>query len=89
MANKLKRRWWTLAWLDREGIPLLSERHRNFMQNYCDEKILLEDLCHGMKNFNRGAYVAAAWEGQLSSEIARSRKPKFYVYQDGHVQTLE
>jgi hypothetical protein len=45
MAKKLPKRWWTLAWLDREG--------------------------------------------QLGAEIARSRKPKFYVWQDGHVQTLE
>ncbi len=88
MANKLKRRWWTLAWLDREGVPCLGGDH-NFVQVYKDERVLLEDLSHGMRVFPRQAYVTAAWEGQLSGEIARSRKPKFYVYQDGHVQTLE
>jgi len=88
-VRKLPKRWWTLAWLDREGKPCLAHRHQNFVQNYCDERVLLEDLAYGMKNFHRGAYVVAAWEGQLSEEIAKSRKPKFYVWPDGHVQTLE
>lgn len=89
MASKIKKRWWTLAWLDREGIPCAVSPDHQYVQVYKDERMLLEDATHGMKVFNRGAYIEAIWEGQLSSEIARSRKPKFYVYQDGHVQTLE
>jgi hypothetical protein len=87
-VRRLPRRWWTLAWLDREEAPILNPPQHNFTQVYKDERVLLEDLAHGMRNFNRGAYVAAAWEGALSPEIAKSRKPKFYVWRDGHVQTL-
>jgi hypothetical protein len=87
-VRKLPRRWWTLAWLEREGGPSPAHRQQNYVQVYKDERALLEDLSRGMRVFHQGAYVAAAWEGQLSAEIAKSRKPKFYVWQDGHVQTL-
>ena len=86
--SKLPKRWWTLAWLDRVGQPCVVSPSHQFVQVYKDERVLLEDLVHGMRNFSRGAYVAAAWEGQLSSEIARSRRPKFYVWENGETHTF-
>ena len=47
MAGRLPKKWWTLAWLDREGNPCPHHRHENFTQVYKDERVLLEDLaCH-------------------------------------------
>lgn len=88
--TKPKKRWWTLAWLTREGQPHPAHRHDNFSQVYKDERVLLADLSYGMTHFNpHGAYVASAWEGQLTEEQAmKSRRPKFYVWENGDAHVL-
>ena len=88
MKTKPRKRWWTLAWLTREGQPV--NRPDNFSQVYKDEKVLLADLSYGMTHFNpHGAYVAAAWEGRVGeAEAMRVRKPKFYVWENGDAHVL-
>lgn len=84
-----KKSWWTLAWLTREGQPCPAHRPENFTRVYKDERVLLADLSYGMTHSSRGAYVAAAWEGQLTGEQAMtSRRPKFYVWEDGSAHVL-
>ena len=90
MKTKPRKKWWTLAWLTREGQPCPAHRHDNFSQVYKDERVLLADLSHGMTHFNpHGAYVAAAWEGQVTEERAmKVQRPKFYVWEDGSAHVL-
>ena len=88
--TKPRKKWWTLAWLTREGQPHPAHRHDNFTQVYKDERVLLADLSYGMTHFNpHGAYVASAWEGRLTEEQAmKSRRPKFYVWENGDAHVL-
>lgn len=86
---KSRKRWWTLAWLTREGQPHPAHRPENFSQVYKDERVLLADLSYGMTHSNRGAYVAAAWEGRLTEgQAMESRRPKFYVWENGDAHVL-
>lgn len=87
------KRWYTVAYLDREGAPHPAWRHANFTQVYRTREALLDDLVGGMTRGpgkSRGAYVAVAWPGQLSeTEALRGPvQPLLYVYEDGHVQVL-
>ena len=80
-----RKQWWTVAHFSREGAPML---HGDFGQRYQSERVLLEDLTHGMKTFYgpRGVHAAMAWQGQMSRHDAMNTKaPKFTVYADGHV----
>lgn len=88
--SKLKRRWYTVAFLTREGAP--HPAHLNFSHVYKDEKVLLEDFVYAMTHElgHRGAYVAVAWPGEISEHEALhgTTKPLLYVYQGGGVQRL-
>lgn len=89
MKTKPRKKWWTLAWLTREGQPHPAHRTENFTRVYKDEQVLLADLSYGMTHFNRGAYVAAAWEGQVGeAEAMGSRSPRFYVWENGDAHVL-
>lgn len=91
-AKKTKnpKRWFTVAYLTREGFPCASHWRDNFGQRYCTKKILMEDLSHGMISFSRGAYAAAVWPGQITEGEALhgQTKPLFYIYEDGHIQKI-
>ena len=80
-----KKRWFTIAWLDREGNPHPAFRHENFKQALETEKNLLEDLSHGMQHFNpHGAYVAMVWEVKISEEQAMTlKRPHFQIWENG------
>ena len=52
MTKPAKKRWFTIAWLDREGNPHPAFRNENFKQVLQTEMHLLDDLSHGMRNFN-------------------------------------
>jgi hypothetical protein len=85
-----RKQWWTTAIFNREGalIPLPS----NFSARYCSERILLEDLEHGMRTFHgpRGVYATLVWPGQVTALDALHRvPPKFTVWENGtvHVHT--
>jgi hypothetical protein len=83
------KQWWTVAHFTREGAPALPG---DFVQRYQSERVLLEDLTYGMKNFYgpRGLYAAMAWQGQVTKhEALNTKAPKFTVYEDGsvHVHT--
>jgi hypothetical protein len=88
--SKLAKKWYTIAYLNREGIP--TGRHGQFEQWYRSKAILLDDLSHIMSTEagHQGAYVAAAWPGQISPHEALhgKTKPLYYVYQGGSVETL-
>jgi hypothetical protein len=80
-----RKQWWTVAHFTREGEPVGNSA---FEQRYQSERVLLEDLAHGMKNFYgpRGVFAAMAWQGQLTKHEAQNTiAPKFTVYEDGHV----
>lgn len=84
------KQWWTTALFNREGVVIPSPA--NFTQRYCSERVLLEDLAHGMKNFYgpRGVYAVMAWSGQVTEHAALHVKPpKFTVWENGsvHVHT--
>ena len=81
-----RKQWWTVAHFTREGA--LAPLNGDFAQRYNSERVLLEDLAHGMKHFYgpRGVYAAMAWQGQVPQYDAMNNKaPKFTVYEDGHV----
>lgn len=85
-----RKQWWTVAHFTREGsaTPSGLAPVNNFVQRYNSERVLLEDLAHGMKHFYgpRGIYAAMAWQGQVSQYDAMNTKaPKFTVYEDGYV----
>lgn len=85
-----RKQWWTVAHFSREGQPVPGLG--NFAQRYNTERVLLEDLSYGMKNFHgpRGVYAAMAWQGQVPEREAMNTKaPKFTVYENGsvHVHT--
>jgi len=87
--SRAKRRWYTYAYLTREGIP--HPGHHNFVQHYGTTDVMLEDLGRGMKlGFGKGAYVIAIWPGQLGEWEAMhgAAKPLYYVYEDGVAQKL-
>ena len=88
MSGKTKaerKRWFTIAWFDREGNPHPAFRHENFKQAFREEGSLLDDLSHGMRNFNpHGAYVSTVWEGRLSKDQAlHNIRPHFEVWENG------
>jgi hypothetical protein len=89
-SSKAKRRWYTIAYLTREGAPHPAKR--SFEQWYRSETILLDDLSHIMSTEigHRGAYVAAAWPGQIGEweALHGKTKPLFYVYQGGKFDRL-
>lgn len=88
--KKLKRRWYTVAYFTREGVPHPSPPEYNFVRKYQDEKRLLEDLSSIMSRWSRGAYAAAAWVGELDEWecLHGDQRPKFYVYEGGRVERL-
>jgi hypothetical protein len=90
MSKPVKKRWFTIAWLDREGNPHPAYRNANFNRVLRAEKDLLDDLSHGMQHFNPdGAYVAMVWEGSLTAEQAMSRqRPHFQVWENGDVNVV-
>ena len=90
MAQKAKKKWYTIAWVTREGQPHPAHRNENFSQVFKTEDMLIEDLSYGMIHFSRGAYVAAVWPGQIGEWIAlhSNLKPLLYVYENGSVQRL-
>ena len=85
-----KKRWYTIAYLQREGIP--APGHTNFVRVYKSEKILLEDLVYSMSHElgHRGAYVASVWPGEIGEweALHGNTKPVYYVYQGGSVEKL-
>ena len=87
MAKPGKKRWFTIAWLDREGNPHPAFRSENFKHALQSEKALLDDLSHGMRNFNpHGAYAALVWEGKISEEQAMTlKRPHFQIWENGDV----
>ena len=87
MARSGKKRWFTIAWLDREGSPHPAFKFENFKRVFKSERDLLDDLSQGMQRFNpHGAYVAMVWEGTISGEQAMSRqRPHFQVWENGDV----
>ena len=90
MSKTGKKRWFTIAWLDREGNPHPAFRRENFKQVLSTEMNLLDDLEHGMRNFNpHGAYVAMVWKGKISKEQAMtSCRPQFQVWENGDVNVV-
>lgn len=89
---KLKRRWYTVAYLTREGASHMAYRPGNFSHIYKDEKMLLEDAVYAMTHeiAHRGAYVYAVWPGEISQQEALhgATKPVFYVFQGGTIERL-
>jgi hypothetical protein len=87
MTKSDKKRWFTIAWLDREGNPHPAFRFENFKWVFKSERDLLDDLCHGMQHFNpHGAYAAMVWEGRISGEQAMARqRPHFQIWENGDV----
>jgi hypothetical protein len=85
MTNPSKKRWFTIAWFDREGNPHPAFWAENFKLVFQKEKDLLEDLAHGMQNYNpHGAYVVMVWEGKISRDQAMtSKRPHFQVWENG------
>lgn len=90
MAKPAKKKWYTIAWFTREGQPHPGLRDRNFTKVYKTEKILLEDLSHGMSHFNPwGAYAVLIWEGQVSEwDAMNNQRPHFQVYENGDVHVV-
>ena len=90
MAKSGKKRWFTIAWLDREGNPHPAFRHENFKQALRLERDLLDDLSHGMQHFNpHGAYAAMVWEGKVPEEKAMTQqRPHFQIWENGDVNVL-
>lgn len=90
MSKTVKKRWFTVAWLDREGSPHPAFRFDNFKRVFKTEKDLLDDLSNGMQRFNpHGAYVAVVWEGTISAEQAMSSKrPHFQIWENGDVNVV-
>ena len=90
MAKSGKKRWFTIAWLDREGSPHPAFKFENFKRVFKSERDLLDDLSQGMQRFNpHGAYVAMVWEGTISGEQAMSRqRPHFQVWENGDVNVV-
>jgi len=88
--TKNPKRWFTVAYLTREGQPHPAHRHENFTQRYCTRKILMEDLIHSMIHWSRGAHVAGAWPGQISEwEVLHGNtNPLFYVHADGSIELI-
>jgi len=87
--NKTKserKQWWTIGLFTREGQPFPG--HSNFSQVYKSERVLLQDLEHGMKNYyaQRSVYAAMVWIGQVSQDTAlHVTPPKFTMYENGQV----
>ena len=90
MARSGKKRWFTIAWLDREGSPHPAFKFENFKRVFKSERDLLDDLSQGMQRFNpHGAYVAMVWEGTISGEQAMSRqRPHVQVWENGDVNVV-
>jgi len=90
LAKPGRKRWFTVAWLDREGNPHPAFRHENFKQVFRLERDLLDDLSHGMQHFNpHGAYVAMVWEGKVTEEKAISQqRPHFQIWENGDVNVV-
>lgn len=89
---KLKRRWYTVAFLTREGASHPAHGASNFTHIYKDEKVLLEDAAYAMSReiWHQGAYVYAVWPGEISQQEALhgATKPVFYVFEGGSVERL-
>jgi 3-deoxy-D-arabino-heptulosonate 7-phosphate (DAHP) synthase class II len=87
-----KKMWYTVAYLTREGAPHSAHRSSNFTRVYKSREVLLADLVYAMTRElgRRGAYVAAAWPGNLTeAEALRGpTRPLYYVYEDGGVKEL-
>ena len=90
MKKPAKKRWFTIAWFDREGNPHPAFAHANFTRVYKTEKALLEDLSYGMTHYNpHGAYVAMVWEGQISQwDAMKNIRPHFDVWENGDVSVV-
>jgi hypothetical protein len=90
MTKTGKKRWFTIAWLDREGNPHPAFRFENFKQVFNAERDLLDDLGRGMQRFNpHGSYVAVVWESRISPEQAMSKqRPHFQIWDNGDVNVV-
>lgn len=63
-------------------------------EKWYNSKDVLLDTCKRImqdERFHRGAYVMAAWPGELSEweAIHGETKPVFYVYQGGSVEYIK
>ena len=85
-----KKRWFTIAWLDQEGSPHPAFRNENFTRVHRAEKDLLDDLSHGMREFNpHGAYAALVWEGQIPEwDAMHNSRPHFQIWENGDVNVV-
>lgn len=90
--SKEKKKWYTVAYLTREGAPHAAHSASNFSQVYKTETVLLEDFVYSMAHElgHRGAYVAAVWPGEINQQEALhgATKPVFYVFQGGSIERL-
>ena len=89
-TKKSAKRWFTVAYLTREGNPHAAYWRDNFAKKYDAEKNIAIDLSLSMIHLPRGAYVAGAWPGQLSEwEILHGEtRPLFYVHEDGSIEMI-
>jgi len=92
--SSAKRRWYTTAYLTREGNPHPAhQRYGNFSRLYKTVKVLLEDLPYAMNTeiAHRGAYVFVVWQGELSEweALHGKTKPLYYVFEGGRVEKLK
>lgn len=91
MAQKAKKKkWYTIAWLTREGNPHPAFQYQNFTQVFKTEKMLVDDLSYGMISWSHGSYAAVAWPGQVDKQTAlhTNLKPVLQVFEGGIVQKI-
>ncbi len=88
--TKFPKRWFTVAYLTREGMPHASHWRDNFSQKYDTEKAIAKDVSLAMIHLSLGAYAAAVWPGQITEgEALHGRtKPLFYVHDDGTIEMI-
>jgi hypothetical protein len=87
-----KKRWFTIAYVTREGQPHPAHRASNFTRVYRRLDDLLYDLEYAMKSElgHRGAYAAVVWPGQISEweALHGSTRPLYHVYEGGHRERI-
>jgi hypothetical protein len=90
--SRAARRWYTVAYFTREGVPHPAHLSSNFTRVFGQLPVHLETLVRVMstESIRRGAYVAAVWAGELSEHDAvhGPQKPLLYVYEGGRVERI-
>jgi hypothetical protein len=88
--TKNPKRWFTVAYLTREGVPHAAHWRDNFSQKYDTEKNIAKDVSLAMIHLPLGAYAAAVWPGQLSEweALHGDAKPLFYVHENGSIEMI-